>query len=95
MKSTPNTGRNDLPPSVQWIGPGQVRVAGFKFDGKTTYALIGPKGDVKCYVLSSSEVDLERYRSTDVQIQGTLTYPGDLRGIGVMTASKIQVVRDR
>jgi len=93
--STP--ARNDLPPtnSSQWVGPGTLRSAGIKFDGRSSFALVNAKNEVKCYVLSSNEVDLERYRNTEVQILGTLSYPGDLRGVGVMTASKISVVRDK
>jgi hypothetical protein len=83
----------DRPPAGQWVGPGVLRPAGFKMDGRTTYAVVGPRGEVKCYAVAGSGVDLERYKGFDVELYGAITYPGDLRGAGVMTATKVQLAR--
>jgi hypothetical protein len=38
-------------------------------------------------------VDLERYRGYEVEVYGTLTYPGDMRGAGVMTATQVRAAK--
>ncbi len=89
-------GRPDAPPiaaSDRWAGPGNLRLAGFKIDGKPTYALVGAGGKVAVYAIAGPDVDLERYRGYEVELYGTLTYPGDTRGAGVMTATQVRGVK--
>jgi hypothetical protein len=91
-----DTGRRDLPPPAgSWIGPGALRIAGFRIESRPTYALVGPKSEVKCYAIAGPGVDLERFRGNEVELFGKVTYPGDLRGAGVVTVSRVQTARDR
>ena len=90
--------RTDLPdgPSAErWVGAGVLRRAGFKVDDRTTYALVGSRGEVRCYAVSGAGVDLERFAGSEVDLYGPLTYPGDLRGAGVITAMRVQLLRVR
>jgi hypothetical protein len=77
----------------KWVGPGVLRPAGFRLDNKPTYALVGSQGQVKCYAVAGPNVDLERFRGFDVELFGALTYPGDLRGVGALTATRVQAAR--
>jgi hypothetical protein len=79
----------------QWTGPGVLRVAGFRLSNRPTFALVGSKGEVMCYAVAGPGVELERYRGYEVELFGPLTHPGDLRGAGVMTATKARLARDR
>lgn len=79
--------------SDRWAGPGKLRLAGFKIDGKPTYAIVATGGKVVVYAVAASGVDLDRYTGSDVEVYGTLTYPGDLRGAGIMTATQIRPAR--
>ncbi len=87
--------RNETPQATanQWVGPGELRLAGFRMDGRTTYALVSTRGQVKCYAIPGPGLDLERFRGDVVDLYGSMTYPGDLRGVGVMTATRAQSVR--
>lgn len=88
--------RTDTPPiaaSDRWAGPGNLRLAGFKIDGKATYAIVGTGGKVVVYAIAGPGVDLERYRGYEVEVYGTLTYPGDMRGAGVMTATQVRQMK--
>lgn len=77
----------------KWVGPGVLRPAGFRLDNKPTYALVGLQGQVKCYAVAGPNVDLERFRGMDVEVYGAMTFPGDLRGVGALTATRVQLVR--
>jgi len=88
-------GRRDLPSAGQWVGPGVLRVAGFRIDNRPTFALVGPRNEVRCYAVAAPGVDLDRFRGSEVELFGQVTYPGDLRGAGVMTATRVQAARGR
>lgn len=81
-------------PSGQWVGPGALRLAGFKLEGRPTYALVGSQGLVKCYAVAGPGVDLDRFRGADVDLFGTTEKPTDLR-VPVMTVTRVQTARDR
>lgn len=82
-------------PSGQWHGPGALRLAGFKWEGRPTFALVGPQGQLKCYAVAGPGVDLDRFRGTDVDLFGTSEKPTDLRGVAVVTVTRVQSARDR
>jgi hypothetical protein len=85
--------KRDTPGGEKWVGPGVLRPAGFRLDNKPTYALVGSQGQVRCYAVAGPNVDLERFRGFDVELFGTLTHPSDLRGVGALTASRVQTVK--
>lgn len=91
----PEPGRKPEAPAGQWVGPGSLRLAGFKWDGRVTFALVGPPGQLKCYAVAGPAVDLDRFRGADVDLFGTVESPADLRGVGVMTVSRVRTARDR
>lgn len=97
VSRTDRTDRPDPPIAAtdRWTGPGALRLAAFKFDGKPTFALVGPRGKVIVYAIPAAGVDLEQYRGRgdDVELFGTLTYPGDLRGVGIMTATEVRFAK--
>lgn len=88
-----DTGSGRSTSSSEWIGPGSLRPAGFKIEGRTTYALVNAQGKVIVYALPGPGVDLDRYRGTEVELYGNMSNPGDLRGAGVVTALKVQASR--
>ncbi|MFO0848820.1 MAG: SH3 domain-containing protein [Gemmataceae bacterium] len=86
------TARPTEPPASgdKWVGPYRLRTAGFRYDGRPTFALVGPRNEVKAYAVAGSGVDLDRHVNLDVEVYGSVAYPGDLRGVGVMTVSRVQ-----
>ena len=94
--AAPTPGRRDLPPTAgQWVGPGMLRRTGLPpMNGRMVYSLDGPQGGrPKCYAVAGSGVDLERFKGYDVQLYGEMTYPGDLRGVGLLTVTRVQTAR--
>lgn len=95
---TSSAGGRDTPPPApangpEWVGPGSLRLAGIRVEGKTTFALVGPSNKVIVYVLAGPDLDLERHRGSEVEIYGRMTHPGDLRGAGIMTASQVRAAK--
>lgn len=90
--SASESGRRAEPPATaeKWVGPGRLRVAGFRYGGRPTYALVGPRNEVLTYVVAGSGADLDRYTNAEVEVYGAVTYPSDLRGAGVTTATRVQ-----
>ena len=86
---TPTTASNTG--MARWLGPGYLRVAGFMIADRKTYALVDDRDRVLCYALSSPKVDLDRYRGYRIELYGSITYPGDLRGAGIMTATGVRL----
>ncbi|MGL6097829.1 MAG: SH3 domain-containing protein [Fimbriiglobus sp.] len=84
------TGGDRRDGDARWAGPGVLREAGFKFEKRTTYALVNARGQVICYALPGQGVALDRFVRDDVQMYGTVDFPGDLRGAGVMTVSHVR-----
>jgi hypothetical protein len=98
QRGTPRAdpGRRDLPQTAgQWVGPGLLRRTGLPpMSGRMVYSLDGPQGGrPKCYAVAGAGVDLERFKGYDVQLYGETTYPGDLRGVGLLTVTRVQVAR--
>ena len=81
------------PVAARLWGPGQLRLAGLRLEGRPTYALIGPQGKTACYVVAGTGVDLDKFRDSAVQIYGDLTYPGNLNGVGLLRADGVQAAR--
>ena len=81
------------PTPARWWGPGQLRLAGLRLEGRPAYALTGPTGKTACYVVAGSGVDLDRFRDSPVEIYGDLTYPGNLNGVGQLTADRVRAGR--
>lgn len=77
----------------QWYGPGQLRLSAVKIDGRPAYALLRPDGKTACYVQAARDVDLDRFRGTSVDLYGSITYPGDLNGLALLTTSRVQAAR--
>ena len=77
----------------RWLGPGALRKAGFTIADRDTYALVDDDDKVICYAMSSPKVDLDRYRGYRIELYGSTTYPGDLRGAGIMTATGVRLKR--
>jgi hypothetical protein len=98
QRGTPRAepGRRDLPqPSGQWVGPGVLRPTGLPAtNGRAVFALDGPRGgQPRCYAVAGSGVDLERFKGYEVQLYGEMTYPSDLRGVGLLTVTRVQAAR--
>ncbi|HVK16706.1 MAG TPA: SH3 domain-containing protein [Fimbriiglobus sp.] len=98
QRGTPRTdpGRRDLPPAAgQWVGPGVLRRTGLPpMNGRTAYSLDGPQGGrPRCYAVAGPGVDLDRFKGYEVQLYGEMTYPGDLRGVGLLNVTRVQVAR--
>ena len=72
-----------------------LRQAGFRLDGRPTFALVGSRGETKCYAVAGAGVDLARFVGDEVEVYGAVTHPGDLRGAGVLTATRVQAARRR
>ena len=77
----------------EWTGTGFLRIAGFKVNGKAVYALDDDRGKTKFYATSSPNVDLEKYLRKTVDLFGTVTYPSDLRNIGLIHVTRADTVK--
>ena len=77
----------------RWAGPGILREAGFRFDRRTTYALVSPQGRVICYAIPGPGVNLDRFVKYEVELYGSVDFPGDLRGAGVMTCTQVRAAK--
>jgi hypothetical protein len=89
-------GGRDLPaPAGQWTGPGMLRRTGLPaMSGRSVYSLDGPQGGrPRCYAVAGSGVDLERFKGSEVRLFGEMTYPGDFRGVGLLTVTRVQAAR--
>lgn len=82
--------RNGNQTGSRWVGPGTLREAGFRFDRRPTYALVNAQGKVECYAIEGNGVDLSRFVRQEVELFGSIDFPGDLRGAGVMTAGQVR-----
>jgi len=77
----------------EWTGTGFLRIAAFKVNGKAVYALDDDRGKTKFYATSSPNVDLEKYLRKTVDLFGTVTYPADLRNIGLISVTRADTVK--
>lgn len=95
-ESTPRREEPSAPaPSAksEWTGTGFLRIAAFKVNGKAVYALDDDRGKTKFYATSSPNVDLEKYLRKTVDLFGTVTYPADLRNIGLINVTRADTVK--
>lgn len=95
-ESTPRREEPTAPaPSAksEWTGTGFLRIAAFKVNGKAVYALDDERGKTKFYATSSPSVDLEKYLRKTVDLFGTVTYPADLRNIGLISVTRADTVK--
>jgi hypothetical protein len=70
-----------------YVFQGQLRKAYQSVDWKSTYALVGLRGEVVSYV-TGKDVELEPYLGRNVQLTGQAWWRGDLRA-NYMTASRV------
>ncbi len=77
-------------PADDWTGAGSLRVSGLNYTGRPTYALVGPRGEVKCYVLAGPGLELDTRVGEKVELFGRTSYPGDLRGTALVTATRVR-----
>jgi hypothetical protein len=89
--------RSEPPPvkegATRWVGPGLVRIAGFRYDNRITFALLDTQNRVIVYAVNGPNVDLENFLRKEVDLYGTLNFPGELRGVGVLTVTRVQPTR--
>ncbi|MCE9531268.1 MAG: hypothetical protein K8T89_09125 [Planctomycetes bacterium] len=77
----------------RWSGEGNLRRAGFVVDGKQAYALEDARGHVIYYVTGAPGVTLDVNVNRRVDLLGTVTVRGDIRGAQYLVASKVNVIR--
>lgn len=94
-ESRPSAPRADDAAGPAWYGPGELRRAGFRVEGRSTFALVDRAGKVRCYIVAASNVDVENQLGREVEVFGSVAYPNDLRGVGLLTASRIQTAGRR
>jgi hypothetical protein len=87
-------GSRTAAPAEDWAGPGSLRASGLNYTGRQTYALVGARGEVKCYVLAGPGLELESRVGERVELFGRTTYPGDLRGTPLLTATRVRATSD-
>ncbi|OWK36319.1 SH3 domain-containing protein [Fimbriiglobus ruber] len=90
----PPTGAIAESSQPQWLS-GTLRASGFRLNDQPTYALEDAQRRVKCYVVAGPGVSLESFRGYEADLFGSIASRDDLRGAGVLTATRIQAVRDR
>ncbi len=81
-------------PADDWVGPGSLRPSGLNYGGRPTFALVGPRGEVKAYVVAGGGLELDRQVGERVELFGRTTYPGDLRGTPLLTATRVKLATD-
>jgi hypothetical protein len=79
-------------PRSSMIGEGVLRATTVKISGQPGYALTTRQGEVKLYVITDG-IELERYIGRVVELSGTVAYPSNLGGLGLLTASKVEAVK--
>ena len=76
-----------------WHGPGRLREAPFRIGERDAYAVQGADGKTLCYVVADSGVELARFTGFQVELYGPSTLRGDLNGVPLVSASRIQQAR--
>jgi hypothetical protein len=74
-------------------GRGLLRVVDFKYENRPVYALTDQRG-VSLYLVSDV-VDLSRYNRRHVELSGTVTYPKEFAGTGLMRVSTVDKVEGK
>ena len=74
-------------------GSGELRVVNFKYENKPVYALTDKRG-VSLYLLAD-DTDLSRYNRRYVELSGTVTYPKEFAGTGLMRVVSVDKVEGK
>jgi hypothetical protein len=90
---TAEIGNPDKKTGIETIGPGLFRRTGIRTEGRVTYALSVVQGQVKIYAQAAPGIDLEQYHDSRVELTGTVRYPAELRNIGLMTVTRVQLAK--
>lgn len=90
LREKQRTGGRPIATAEGWVGPGQLRPSGLNYGGHTTFALVGSRGEVKAYVVPSPDLSLGRWVGEHLELFGRTTYPGDLRGTPLLTATRVR-----
>ena len=74
-------------------GSGELRVVDFKYENKPVYALTDKRG-VSLYLVSD-DMDLKRHNRRWVELSGTVTYPKEFAGTGLMRVASVDTVEGK
>lgn len=74
------------------IGDGILRTVRFEYQNRKVYALTGSKGEVRLYLIADG-IELERYVGKWLEIAGTVAYPKEFGGDGLLTGTRIETVK--
>ena len=74
------------------IGDGILRTVRFEYQGRKVYALTGSKGEVRLYLIADG-IELDRYVGKWLEIAGTVAYPKEFGGDGLLTGTRIETVK--
>ena len=71
------------------LGDGTLRTVRFEYLGRKVYALTGSKGEVRLYLVADG-IDLDRYVGKWLEVAGTVAYPKEFGGDGLLTGTRIE-----
>ncbi len=96
-KSLPEIAPEAKTPAVDakptaFFSEGILRATSVKISGKNGYALTSQRGEVWIYVVADG-IELDRYIGRWVELRGNVSYPSNLSGVGLLSASKIESVK--
>ena len=91
-KSPPSPAVKPVAMDRNQIGDGILRTVRFEYSGKKVYALTGSKGEVRLYLIADG-IELDRYIGKWLEIAGTVTYPKEFNGDGLLTGTRIDTVK--
>ena len=74
------------------IGDGILRTVRFEYQNRKVYALTGSKGEVRLYLIADG-IELDRYVGKWLEIAGTVAYPKEFGGDGLLTGTRIETVK--
>ncbi|VTS06517.1 hypothetical protein [Tuwongella immobilis] len=78
---------------LQSSGEGLLRRCGFSIDGRAAYVLESYDARYRLYVTAQPGVNLESYLNREVELIGSVSYRGDIRGGNFMSVSRVNLVR--
>ena len=74
-------------------GSGELRVVDFKYENRQVYALTDKRG-VSLYLVSDL-LDLKRYNRRMVELSGSVSYPKEFAGTGLLRVSSVDKVEGK
>lgn len=77
----------------KWSGPGLLRAAPFRVNGKPAFVLEDGRGRILIYAVANSGIDLDRYTKRNVDLYGIVQTHPELRGVGLMTVTQVDMVK--